>query len=243
MKTITLCAGMGSRLRPLTNTMPKCLVPFNGTSILSRQLATFNESQLAQNYIISGYMRDKITLPVEQIYNPNYSSTNMVYSLALARDIFDGSEDIIMSYGDIIFQKSIIDRLKNETADIVVVSDLNWEEYWAERFDDYWHDVESFSTDQSGLIKSIGQPWTNKMEIQGQYIGLVKFSKSIQVMIAEKLEMILNNDELHNLYMTDFLQSLVDEGNKVSPMYIKSGWLEFDQTSDLDKKFLRFLDE
>ena len=243
MKTITLCAGTGSRLRPLTNKMPKCLVPFEGRSILSRQLSTFHKVNLTNNFVMTGYLAECIKLPVQKIHNPNFSRTNMVYSLALAKELFDGSEDIIMSYGDIIFRQEVIERLISEDDEIVVVADLNWEKYWAERFDNYWHDVESFSEDQSGYIQSIGQVWTEKSEIQAQYIGLVKFSKEIQITIANQLNRIIDQIEMHNMYMTDFLQELISSGHKVTPMYIHSGWLEFDQHTDLDPKFLMFLNE
>ena len=52
-----------------------------------------------------------------------------------------------------------------------------------------------------------------------------------------------NESNLHNIYMTDFLQSLINEGNKVKPVFINSGWLEFDQVSDLDLKFQAYLNE
>ena len=60
MKTITLCAGVGSRLRPETNFVPKCLVKFDGKPILLRQLDAFRSCGLTKNYIVTGYLDEKI---------------------------------------------------------------------------------------------------------------------------------------------------------------------------------------
>jgi choline kinase len=241
MITITLCAGVGSRLKPLTNKVPKCLVAFDGKPILDYQIDVFQKKEISKNYVVTGYLDHAIKTPFKKFHNINYEKTNMVYSLALARELFDGKEDILVCYGDIIFNESIIEKVIRDNSDISVVVDLNWMRYWAQRSEYFWSDVESFSTDEKGDISSIGQKWTNKSEIQGQYIGVIKFSKSIQTIIHSKLENVLNQKELHNLYMTDFLQMLVDEGYPLRPVYIESGWLEFDQPSDLDLKFLKFL--
>jgi choline kinase len=243
MKTITLCAGMGSRLSPLTDNVPKCLVKYNDKSILDHQLDVFYNCSLHNNSVVTGYLQEKITQKVRKFHNPLYETTNMVYSLSLARELFDGEEDVIVSYGDIIYQRVVLQKLLNSKVSLGVVADLNWENYWSERLEDYWSDVESFQVDSLGYVQSIGQRWKSKTEIQGQYIGLIKFSSNIHSTICERLDHVYNDPDLHNIYMTDFLQSLINEGNKVNPVFISSGWLEFDQVSDVDLKFQSFLNE
>ena len=183
MKTITLCAGIGSRLSPLTDNVPKCLVEFNDKSILDHQLDVFYDCNLRSNHVVTRYLQEKITQKVQKIHNPLYETTNMVYSLSLARELFNGEEDVIVSYGDIIYQKAVLEKLLHDKVSLGVVADLNWEDYWSDRLEDYWSDVESFRVGSSGFVESIGQRWKSKTEIQGQYIGLIKFSSNIHSMI------------------------------------------------------------
>ena len=84
---IVLAAGMGSRLMPLTEYNPKCLVEVNRVPILKRQLNLFNEIGFSKKIVVTGYMEHKINYQdVIKISNSDYASTNMVYSLMKAID-------------------------------------------------------------------------------------------------------------------------------------------------------------
>ena len=242
MKIITLAAGEGKRLRPFTKDIPKCLVEFNNKSLYDYQLDLFNFFGIKKKYLITGYKNKKINFNgVQKIYNPNYKFTNMVYSLALASDLFDGEEEIIISYGDIIYNKKVLELLINTKEIFSIVSDKKWLYYWQLRMDDFWNDVESFSLDKKGNINSIGQKWNDKSEIEGQYIGLFKIGREIQVEIRQKLIDIYNDPIKHNLYMTDFIQSFVSTNIDLKPLFIENGWLEFDTPNDLNIMFIKFL--
>ena len=242
MKSVTLAAGLGSRLRPLTNEKPKCMVEFLDVPIIERQINKLREFQITDNYVITGYRRDKINLlNASEIYNDNYSSTNMVYSLALARHLLDGSSPLLVSYGDIIYNSKTLTKLLSVDVNTFgVVSDLNWEKYWQKRSEDYLSDVESFSVDSEGCITSVGQAWISKSDICGQYIGLFVIPASMHTIVKTYLEEVFISPALHNMYMTDFLQMIIDKGHCLRPIYIKSGWLEFDCISDLNPSFSTF---
>ena len=243
MRSLTLAAGLGSRLRPLTNDIPKCMVPFNGVPILEHQILKLREYGILDNFIVTGYRRERVNLiNSQEIHNAEFNNTNMVYSWALARHLLDGKEPLIVSYGDIIYNGNTLSTLLSLDKDVFgVVSDSNWEKYWMLRSENYLEDVESFSVDLQGNINSIGQKWSDKSEICGQYIGLFVVPASSHRFIKTQLDRVYNDERLHNMFMTDFLQLLIRLGIIMKPAFISSGWLEFDCPNDLDPQFMDFL--
>jgi NDP-sugar pyrophosphorylase family protein len=120
MKAIILAAGRGQRLRPITDTVPKCLVPVNGRPILEYQLAALSGSGIRKCVVVVGYLASQIEqrfgssyggMGISYVFNPEFSSTNNIYSLWLARHEVD--DDILLLEGDLLFEKDIIADLLN----------------------------------------------------------------------------------------------------------------------------------
>ena len=157
MKSLTLAAGLGSRLRPLTNEIPKCMVEFQGRPILEHQLLKLREFGINRNYVVTGYCRENVNLlGSSEIFNPLYRTTNMVYSWSLSRHLLDEKAPLVISYGDIIYNSNTLSELlATDSETFGIVSDQNWENYWRQRAEDYLGDVESFSVDNDGIAKSI----------------------------------------------------------------------------------------
>ena len=113
---------------------------------------------------------------VNYFHNSNYDITNMVETLFCAMEKFN--DTVIVSYGDIIFEKKVLTSLINSDEDYSVVIDKNWRKYWESRFTDPLIDAESLILDSMNNIIEIGQTTKNIDDIQGQYIGLMKFQGS-----------------------------------------------------------------
>ena len=125
-----------------------------------------------------------------------------------------------------------------------MIVDLDWQNYWESRAEDILSDAETLQINDEGFIKSIGQKAQSIDEIEGQYIGLIKFKgKGIQKMLelvneereanSKGTHVITEKRNLKNLYMTDLLQGLIDRGQKVKPVNVNGNWLEIDTESDL----------
>ena len=156
MKAIILAAGEGKRLRPLTNNTPKCLVNLFGKSLLQWQIETFRSCQIDDISVVTGYRSKLVDLPGLKFFqNKKFETTNMVESLFCASQ--ELSEQTIVSYGDIIFEKKVLDKLIQSKADFSVIVDKNWKRYWEIRFDNPLNDVESLKIDTDDNITSIGQ--------------------------------------------------------------------------------------
>ena len=238
---LILAAGQGTRLRPLTNDKPKCLVEINGKSILERQTSTLRKAGIQDIKIVTGYKGNEIEkLGFETIYNKDYKKTNMVQSLFCARDFFEGSDvDLVISYGDIIYQQDNLASLLDSTDEISLMIDMNWRALWSIRFRDPLDDAETLILDSSGHIRELGKKPKNYDQIHGQYTGLIKIRKDkVKDLISfyKKLDknLLYDDQDFKNMYMTSLIQLLIEFGWKVKATKVKNGWLEIDSVSDLD---------
>jgi len=245
LKAIILAAGEGKRLRPLTNNTPKCLVNLFGKSLLQWQIETFRSCKIDDISVVTGYLNEMIKFEnITYFKNPNFKTTNMVETLFCAKEKL--SDSVIVSYGDIIFEKNVLQKLIDSNDDISVVIDKNWKKYWETRFDNPLNDAESLKIDTDGNITSIGKKVQKIDEIEGQYIGLMKFQNVGLEKIKEfyektKSQSTNESNPLNPLvsfqqsFMTDFLQALINDGCKLKAIEIENGWLELDTVSDYDK--------
>tara|TARA_B110000046_G_C12977763_1_gene391934 strand:- start:655 stop:1431 length:777 start_codon:yes stop_codon:yes gene_type:complete len=236
-KVILLLAGEGKRLRPHTLDRPKCMVEIDGVSLISHQLRILRSEGLNDIVMVSGYKSEMLEQYNCRLkHNPRYFETNMVWTLFCAKDELEG--DVIVSYGDIIYSKKILKALLNSTADISVAIDKNWESYWQKRCDNPLDDAETLKIRDDGTISEIGQKPKSTQEIQGQYMGLMKFSavgiKQIKGIfdLAVKNGFLLGND-VENAYMTDLIQAVINTGEPVTSVPIYENWVEIDTVNDL----------
>ena len=121
MKTVILAAGAGSRLKPLTDHVPKCLLKVGVKCILEMTIENLLATNNSEIIIVTGYLENKIRefirerfpyLQITYIYNKLYASTNNIYSLWLAKDEVLG-DDMMMLDSDIVFDERIISELQN----------------------------------------------------------------------------------------------------------------------------------
>lgn len=252
MKVIILAAGQGARLRPLTEEKPKCMVEIQGKSIIETILDRMQECGIQSRdiYIVSGYksrVLEKFLAGrgVNFIHNSRYASTNMVCSLMCAKEIMMQEEDIIVSYGDIIYSKHILQEIIKAEEELSVVVDDGWLKYWEKRCENPLDDAESLLLDGEDNLLEIGQKTTELSRIQSQYIGLMHYrGKGItQVLkLCEEAEarskrgkpLWHTQRDYSHMYMTDMLQGLIDEGEKVKAVHINRGWYEVDCIKDLE---------
>lgn len=239
-RVIILAAGEGKRLRPITNDLPKCMIKLGGIPLITRQLELLRELGIKNINIVTGYKSEFFeSMGCNLINNKNYKTTNMLYSLMLAYKLFDSKEDILVLYSDIIFEKKIIKQIININKNIVVAADDSWEKLWSKRMDDYINDVESFKLGDKGQIIEIGKKVNSIQEIKAQYMGIIKFSKNIQSQIISLYKSIIKDDskrrsEINSIYLTEFLQILIDRNFDIFPSITSGGWLEIDTLEDLE---------
>ena len=235
-KVILLVAGEGKRLRPYTLDRPKCMVEIDSVSLIDRQLEILISNGVDDIVLIGGYKSEMLNRYGFKLRNnPRYFETNMLWTLFCAEDELEG--EVIVSYGDIVYSKEILQALLKSTADIAVTIDKDWERYWRARNSNPLNDAETLKLRKDGTISEIGQKPKSLSEIEGQYMGLMKYSSNGLKQIKEIFHKASRDESVlgkpvENAYMTDLLQALIESGKAVEAVLINGGWVEVDTVDD-----------
>ena len=131
MQAIILAAGMGKRLKELTQNNTKCMVKVNGVALIDRMLHQIDRKHLSRIVIVVGYEGQKlidyigtldIQTPIVFIRNEIYDRTNNIYSLALAKDWLC-QDDTLLFESDLIFEDAVLDMLVDDSRDTLALVD------------------------------------------------------------------------------------------------------------------------
>ena len=131
MQAIILAAGMGKRLKELTQDRTKCMVQVNGVALIDRMLHQIESRHLSRIVIVVGYEGEKlmkyidtlgIRTPIVYVQNPIYDKTNNIYSLALAKDYLC-QDDTLLFESDLIFEDAVIDQLLDDPRETLALVD------------------------------------------------------------------------------------------------------------------------
>jgi len=118
-KAVILSAGIGSRIRPLTDNCPKTLLAVGGITILERMLTHIQAGGIDEIVLVLGYLHEQIEnfvrttfpdLTVQFVINSRYYETNTGYSLMLVEDFIAGSAFVKFD-GDVVFDEAILRQL------------------------------------------------------------------------------------------------------------------------------------
>ena len=247
-KAIIVAAGLGSRLKRHTENLPKCMLDFGGKTLLQRQLKAYNECGIKDITVIRGYKKEKINYKnLNYITNPDYKDNNILNSIFYAEKVINGN--IIISYSDILFDSSVVKRLSESDHDISVVVDIDWKGYYVGRKDHPISEAENVIFNSNNQIMKIGKIATQKEEVHGEFIGMIKLNNRGTEIFKENFHRVKKlywNKPFQRAaifqkaYLTDMIQELVDIGIKVHCVIIERGWKEIDTVEDYQKALKEF---
>ena len=242
MKAIILAAGQGVRLRPLTDDRPKCMVEYEGVPLIDHILNTLDSCNVSPIVIVAGYRAAVLEQHVRfrnprVAINSQYATTNMVHSLFCVED--ELTSDVIVSYSDIVYKPEIVRALLNSPADLAITIDTEWLSLWKRRMENPLDDAETLQLDGNGRVLDLGRKPHSIEEVQGQYMGLIKFSSNILNEVkglyhSLDRRALYDGKKLPEMYMTTFLRELIQAGVPCQSVPIQGGWLEIDEPSDLN---------
>ena len=241
IRAVILAAGRGSRLHPYTADCPKCLTELGSMTLIERQLRTMRDGGVSDIIIVTGYRAEMLILPgTRQVHNADWENTNMVESLFSAGAEF--GDDLIVSYGDIVYEPRVLAALLESPHDISVVVDRRWRAYWEDRFADPLSDAESLRLDRDGRITEIGNEVSDIDEIHAQYMGLIRFKgpgmdalRAARRNLHEVSRPWMEKRSIANAFMTDLLMEVILMGDAVHAVPVDGGWLEIDTVGDYEK--------
>jgi phosphoenolpyruvate phosphomutase len=244
-KAVILAASRGKELQDLTVDRPKCMVDVRGLPLLRRLTTTFNQAGIRKITVVRGYKKLAVNLPsIHYKDNDDFETTGEVTSLSRAMTQITGN--CVFSYGDILFRHYVLDQLLETNSDIVLVVDALWQGRdpnpqsrtrdlvkCAEPFTIKYHDEDEV------VLNAIGHDFVTQ-EIQGEWIGLAKFSESGSKKIHDEVIAMQEDDTVHNASMIDLFERLLKKQEPIHIIYISGHWLDIDNANDLTdaQKFL-----
>ncbi len=209
-------------------------------TLIGRQIQTLRNAGISDIVIATGYLGEMLALPeTRQIDNPEWATTNMVESLFRAESVF--GDDVIVCYGDIVYEPRVLAALLESPHEISVMIDRNWRALWELRFDDPLSDAESLRLDADGGILEIGNTVSDISEIEAQYMGLMRFRgdgvrslRDAKRDLGQARRPWMDKRPLKQAYMTDLLMELILRGGDVRGVPTDGGWVEIDTVEDYE---------
>jgi L-glutamine-phosphate cytidylyltransferase len=228
---IIVAAGRGSRMGDVTAEKPKCLAVLAGRTLLDWQLAALEAGGMRSIAVVGGYRKDLLASSRYRLLdNPEWSTTNMVGTLRCAAALLRGAPCIV-SYSDIVYRPDRVAALAAADADIAISYDTQWESLWRARFADPLADAETFR-ESDGWLTTIGERAKAATDIQGQYIGLLKFTPSGWAETERALST-LAVDVQRRIDVTSLLRVLLARGARIRCVAGAGAWCEVDNGTDL----------
>jgi NDP-sugar pyrophosphorylase family protein len=225
---LLLAAGTGSRLAPLTDYMPKCLVPVNEISILQRLIDSLQEHNFKRLVIVLGHQADRIReflgsraggMDIEYIMSPLYKTTNNIYSLWLSRNVID--EPFLLLESDLIFDSAMLNDMLHP--DRIAVAKIK-----------PWMDGTTVTINDRQKIGAFYDGDHQCVDEHFKTVNIYSLSRKTWYLVQEKLERQINAQKLNGYYETVFAE-LVKEGSlALTPVFFDSRrWYEIDNIVDL----------
>ena len=242
MKTLILAAGAGSRLNEITNGLPKPLVDINGTSLIQRQINLLKKKSIKKIFVIRGFKSNEFHLDdVSYIEDLEYDKHDQLGSLIVAES--ELSDDLLITFGDIIFDEDILDQILSSNSNFGVAIDLNWTKSYEKRIDNPI-ELAGKVLVKDGIIKQFSEKLPIKKEgfLIGEFLGIIKLNNASTVILQKSLQQLkkTHNGKFHDAQsfqcakITDILQELVEINIEINPIFVNGRWCEIDTPNDLE---------
>ncbi|MBB3693589.1 NTP transferase domain-containing protein [Sphingomonas sp. BK580] len=228
MRAVILSAGRGSRLLPLTELMPKCLVPVGGRAILDHQLTALAEAGATSVILVAGYRFDQVgthlathpsPLPVDLRFNPFWSVSSSIGSAWMARDAFH--EAFCLMNGDTTLSSDILTRALSARCESIAL-----------------------------LVEPLARPATDDMLVRVEEGKVLAVSKTIDPAAATHrslgvvvggaasaygavLERVIAGEHGILAYHHDVVAALAAQGQVAAIEVREGGWAEIDRADDV----------
>lgn len=225
MKSVILAAGLGSRLSPITNEVPKCMVPVNGIRIIDKQIDNLTKNGINDIAVVAGYKSDILVQHIRNNYpfvhvieNPDYSATNNMYSLYLSSDFVKNEEFILMN-GDVYFDSNVIAGLLLMKGSAIACDKKQFIE-------------ESMKvTVSNGVVNHISKK-INESDAFAVSIDVYKISKESGTALFDNIKTTIEIENDRNSWTEVALDQIFNKTTFI-PYIIEGRWFEIDNFEDL----------
>ncbi|KKM72297.1 hypothetical protein LCGC14_1421920 [marine sediment metagenome] len=227
---LLLAAGTGSRLSPLTDWLPKCLVPINGISILERLVNSLKSHGFKRLVIVVGYhekcIRDFLGaraggMEITYITNPVYKTTNNIYSLWLARKAIN--EPFLLLESDVVYSRPLKHMLR---PDRIAIARLQ-----------PWMNGTTVTIDSHQEIKAFWASGSDRNSLgarQYKTVNMYSLSSYSWDIVKQRLEQHISKGKVNGYYETVFSELVAEGSLHFTPvLFGNKRWYEIDTLDDL----------
>jgi choline kinase len=230
MKAIILAAGRGSRLLPLTENLPKCLLPVGETTVLSLQLDTLEQAGIDEAIVITGFMAGSVEaevadrsgpMRVQTLFNPFYQVADNLASCWMARDHM--ASDFVLINGDTLIEPALAKQVIESPANDIQVT--------IDKKPSYDSDDMKVSLNGTALT-AIGKTLSAD-ETHGESIGFLRFMQNGPRQFREKLHQMMRTGDGVQAWFLSAIDALAKTDTLVATYSIEGmTWAELDTMDD-----------
>ena len=212
---VILAAGMASRLRPLTDTMPKCLLKVGERTLLERTVDAMRQAGISEFVIVTGYranmIRDFLTTHYSSLktqnsptftflHNADYEHNNNIYSLWMAGEVVRGKDFLLMD-SDILCDPAAVVRIAEQSEAALA---LNRHELGEEEI--------KVIVDAEGRITEINKT-CNPKDALGESVGIERMTAEYSEALYRELDVMIKEEGLINVFYERAFERLIPQGH------------------------------
>ena len=234
-RAIILAASRGAEMGEVTAGIPKAMVSIGGTPLLHKLIAQFRASGIRRVVVIRGFAAEKVhAADAEFVENEEFEDTGELLSLSKALDHLQG--ETVISFGDILFRRHILNSLLAEKNDIVIAVDAAWERRSGSGgYVDYVSASRPYSLryDEEEAFLAAAGPNLVRDQIHGEWIGLIKTTARGSQVLKSTLTELATRDDFRTLRFDHLFNHLVAKDQRLQVLYVTGHWLDVDDLDDL----------
>jgi len=231
IKAVILAAGVGSRIKPLTDNCPKSLLKINGKTILEMMISHIQRCGISEVVFVLGYLQDQIKnyvktqfpdLVVHFITNEKYEVTNTGYSLMLTKNFVLGSTFIKFD-ADVVFDINILKSLIASEYDNCLCIDKN--------INLDAEEIKVIIRDKNRVVKA--SKTVKPLDAIGESIGIEKISSEAAQALFSELELMMKDEQYYQEYYEAVYERLIEKDVPFHALDISGlKWTEIDTQED-----------
>lgn len=243
MRPVIIAAGRGSRLQNETDEIPKTLVEIMGRPMLEWILEAFESAGLSRKDVVfvCGYRADVIKARYPEftyVTNHDWQSNNILLSLLMAREYL--KDGFVSTYGDIVYEGAVVQKLVQSPADIALGCDTAWRRRYIGRTQHPETDAEKLRADGKGVVE-LSRTIPSE-QADGEFIGVMKLSARGArdfTSAFDRAERAYGGGQFREgrsfqkAYLIDLLAEMLEQGASMQREDTHGGYMEIDTLQDL----------
>jgi len=237
-KAIVLAASRGFALGELTEDKPKVMLSIGGKTVLRHLLDEFKNQNINKVTLVAGYKPEAIdTSGIDMQINKDYETTGELASLSLVASEFH--EDMIITYGDLLFRSYILRDLLANEGEIVAVIDSTVENENYSGSPDYAYCSQKENRaifKQDAYLNHVSEEKNTSSGIPtGRWIGMLRVSGQGKQWIEDAIDELKSHKNFRKMSLADLLNQLIKMNHPIKVHYINGHWVDINALADIDR--------